>query len=58
MATHYINHNNPAAHGLLVSFLIQHGIVDQISANGLATNIMRDHMVTFKNATFIHLGTL
>ena len=58
MATHYINHNNPAAHGLLVSFLIRQGIVDQNSANGIADMIIRDHIRAFRGATFIHLGTL
>ena len=58
MTTHYINHNNPASHGLLVSFLIHQGIVDQTSANGLADMIMRDHIRAFRGATFIHLGTL
>ena len=58
MTTHYINHNNPAAHTDLVTFLIRHGIVDQISATGIADMIMRDHIRVFRGATFIHLGTL
>ena len=58
MATHYVNHNNPAAHTDLVSFLIRQGIVDQISASGIADMIIRDHIRVFQNATFIHLGTL
>lgn len=58
MATHYVNHNNPAAHTDLVTFLIRQGIVDHISANGIADMIMRDHMRAFRGATFIHLGTL
>ena len=58
MATHYVNHNNPGAHMDLVSFLIRQGIVDQISASGIADMIMRDHMRVFRGATFIHLGIL
>ena len=58
MATHYINHNNPGAHAALVTFLIRQGISDQISANGLADMIIRDHIRVFRGATFIHLGTL
>ena len=58
MTTHYINHNNPAAHADLVTFLIHQGISDQTSANGLADMIIRDHIRAFRGATFIHLGTL
>ena len=58
MTTHYINHNNPAAHTALVTFLIHQGIVDQTSATGIADMIMRDHIRVFRGATFIHLGTL
>ena len=58
MATHYVNHNNPAAHAALVTFLIRQGISDQTSANGLADMIIRDHIRAFRGATFIHLGTL
>ena len=58
MTTHYINHNNPGAHTDLVTFLIHQGIVDQNSATGIADMIIRDHIVTFRGHTIIHLGTL